>query len=93
MVNPSNVPDLPCPPTASATNNGQSYVVIYSSGVGAYGVRAQATVVVNSVACRLGGYTVPAFTVSACATARYSCATRRPELIRVQPENFFYTCP
>ncbi len=93
VVSPSNVPDLPCPPTSSATNNGQSYVVIYSSGAGAYGVRAQATVVVNSVACRFGGYTVPVFSVSACATARYSCGTRRPELIRVQPENFFYTCP
>ena len=32
VVSPSNVPDLPCPPTASATNNGQSYEVIYSSG-------------------------------------------------------------
>ena len=42
VVNPSNVPDLPCPPTASASNNGQSYEVIYSSGAGAYGVRAQA---------------------------------------------------
>jgi hypothetical protein len=93
VVSPSNVPDLPCPPTASATNNGQSYEVIYSSGGGAYGVRAQATVQVNSVACQFGGYTVPTFTVSACVTARYSCATRRPELIRVRPENFFYTCP
>jgi hypothetical protein len=93
VVSPSNVPDLPCPPTASATNNGQSYEVIYSSGAGAYGVRAQATVQVNSVACRLGGYAVPTFTVSACATARYACATRRPELIRVRPENFFFTCP
>jgi hypothetical protein len=93
VVSPSNVPDLPCPPTAAASNNGQSYEVIYSSGAGAYGVRAQATVQVNSVACRLGGYTVPTFTVSACATARYACTTRRPELVRVREENFFFTCP
>jgi Flp pilus assembly protein TadG len=54
-----------------------------------FGVRAQATVRVNSVALRLGGYVVPMLYVSAAATARYSCTTSRPELIRVRPENFF----
>jgi hypothetical protein len=93
VVSPSNVPDLPCPPTSAATSNAQSYEVLYASGAGAYGVRAQATAQVNSLACRLGGYTVPTFTVSACVTARYSCATRRPELVRVRSEDFFFTCP
>jgi Flp pilus assembly protein TadG len=53
-----------------------------------YGVRAQATVPVNSVVGSLGGYTVPAFSVSATATARYASPGNRPELIRVRPENF-----
>jgi len=53
-----------------------------------FGVRAQATVVVNSVACRLGGYVVPAFQVSATATARYAVGGGSPQLIRVRPENF-----
>jgi len=55
-----------------------------------YGVRAQATVQVASVAARLGGYTVPVLWVSAAATARYACAATQPQLIRVRPENFIY---
>lgn len=56
-----------------------------------YGVRAQATVQVNSVAAGLGGYDVPLLWVSATATARCACgAGTQPQLIRVRPENFFY---
>lgn len=53
-----------------------------------YGVRARATVPVNSVVAGFGGFTVPTFYVSATATARYSSTNSRPELIRVRPENF-----
>ncbi len=54
-------------------------------------VRAQATAPVNSVCCRLFGTVLPVFQVSACATAKYDCATKRTELIRVRQENFI--CP
>lgn len=54
-----------------------------------FAVRAQATVRANSVVGRFGGYVVPMFYVSATATARYSCTTLMPELIRIRPENFF----
>jgi Flp pilus assembly protein TadG len=56
-----------------------------------FGVRAQATVQVNSVAAGLGGYDVPVLWVSATATARCACGVgTQPQLIRVRPENVFY---
>ena len=56
-----------------------------------FGVRAQATIQVNSVAAGLGGYDVPVLWVSATATARCACGVgTQPQLIRVRPENFFY---
>jgi hypothetical protein len=91
VVHPSMEADLPCPSTSAANNNGQSWVKM-SGGTGrAYGVRAQATAPVNSVCCHLCGLDLNLFNVSACATARYDCTARRPELIRVRPENFI--CP
>jgi hypothetical protein len=91
VVHPSMEPDLPCPETSSANNNGQSWVVM-SGGLGrAFGVRAQATEPVGSVCCHLFDMDLNIFNVSACATARYDCIGRRPELIRVRPENFL--CP
>jgi Flp pilus assembly protein TadG len=64
-----------------------------ASGPVEFGVRAQATAPVNSVVAGWGRYTLPTFSVSANATARYSCLTRRAELIRVRPENYFFVWP
>jgi len=61
-------------------------------GGDAFAVRAQATCPVHSVCCQLFGETLPIFQVSACATARYPCGGS-PQLIRVRPENYFYTYP
>lgn len=58
----------------------------------AFAVRAQATCPVNSVCCQLFGEPLPIFQVSACATASYPCGGS-PQLIRVRPENYFYTYP
>ena len=55
-----------------------------------YGVRAQASVGVNSVCANWLGTAVPAlsFSVSARVTARYNHTVGSPELIRVRPENY-----
>lgn len=82
---------IPEAPAAGSGNDDQSYVIVGATSGNALGVRAQGTVNVNSVCCRLFDATLPVFRVSACATARYDCTVRRPELIRVTPENFI--CP
>ncbi len=87
-VHPTEIPDLPCPPSSAPNNNGQSYVGI--QGVGrAYAVRAQATAEVNSLFCRLCGITIGPFAVSAKSTAIYDCAERRPRLVRIET----FICP
>jgi len=88
VVHISGEADLPCTASSSQTNNGQSWVELRGGSGRDYGVRAQASVPVNSVCCRLFGATTGVFTVSACATARYTCANQVPELIRVRPENY-----
>lgn len=80
---------LPVTPAEGASNDNQSVLRMSSAGGGhAPAVRAQATAPVNSVCCRLFDKVLPVFHVSACATAKYDCATNRTELIRVRPENF-----
>ena len=69
----------------------QSYVIVGGVGGNPLAVRAQTTVGVNSVCCRFGGWTLPIFQVSACATASDDCTSVGPQLIRVRPEN--YICP
>jgi len=91
VVHISGEADLPCSASSAQTNNGQSWVELTGGSGRDYGVRAQATVPVNSVCCRLFGATTGIFSVSACATARYTCADQVPEMIRVRPENYF--CP
>lgn len=91
---PGNAPFvLPQAPASGNKNDDQSYVIVGATAGNALGVRAQGTANVNSVCCRLFDATLPVFKVSACATARYDCAVRRPELIRVTPENFICPAP
>jgi len=79
---------LPPAPGSGNNNDQQSYVVVGAAAGNALGVRAQGTVNVNSVCGHLFHAALPVFKVSASATARYDCSVRRPELIRVTPENF-----
>lgn len=84
---------LPYTAALGAQNDNQSVLRMGSAGGGrAPAVRAQAAAPVNSVCCRFFDKVLPLFHVSACATAKYDCATQRTELIRVRPENFI-SCP
>jgi hypothetical protein len=86
--------DLPCPLTSAANNDKPSIVMALGSGagVGSYVVRAQATHIVPSLICNFLGIDFGGpFTVSAQTTAMYDCELQRPQLIRVEPENFY--CP
>ena len=89
IVNPAMVPDLPPPPANAAGNNGQSYVLVNSTGNGKFGVRAQAMVPVQNVgfAPFLGNITK--YCVQAKATAEYDCVTRRVRLVRIDT----FLCP
>ncbi len=87
-VHPTEIPDLPCPPSSAPNNNGQSYVGI-AGGSNAYAVRAQATSEVNSLLCRICGISIGPFAVSAKSTAVYDCAEQRPRLIRIDQ----FICP
>lgn len=82
-VHPSGIADLPCPPSSSANNNGQSYVEIGGSGGTDFAVRAQAVMEVPSPISRLFGFTMPAYRVTAFTIAAYSCAEGVPRLVRV----------
>ena len=88
IVHPTMIPDLPCPPSSAAINNGQSYVLIGGTGQREFAVRAQATVNVSPL-CRC----LCAFSDDYCVTAKtiavYNCQTRRPRLIRVDE----FICP
>ncbi|MEW4456203.1 hypothetical protein AB1L30_26295 [Bremerella sp. JC817] len=76
--------DLPCPPTSSAGNNGQSWVEIGSGVNGNYfAVRTQATIGVESVVKSLGGFNLGPWGVSAKATAYFNCDEDDARLIRV----------
>src|SRR5262249_46565234 len=80
IVNASGVPDLPSPPTSSANNNGQSYVLISSTGTGKFGVRAQAIVPVQTLGFGSFLGTISQYCIQTKATAEYDCAVRRPKL-------------
>jgi len=90
IVHPALVPDLPCPVTSAANNNGQSYVLINATGGGKFGVRAQA--IIPAVPLNLGflGPIVQLnYCVQAKATAEYDCATGRIKLVRIDS----FICP
>lgn len=87
IVHPAMIPDLPCPPTAAANNNGQSYVLIGGPSR-EFAVRAQATIKVSPL-CRCLCAFNDHYCVTAKATAVYDCQTRRPKLIRVDR----FICP
>jgi len=87
-VHPTEIPDLPCPPSSAPNNNGQSYVGV-AGAARSYAVRAQATAAVNSLFCQLCGVTFGPFSVSAKSTAVYDYAIRRPRLIRIDE----FICP
>ena len=87
IVHPTMIPDLPCPPTAAASNNGQSYVLI-GAGFAEFAVRAQATVNVSPL-CRCLCAFNDDYCVSSKTIAVYDCVTRRPKLIRVDR----FICP
>jgi len=97
VVHPTGLPDLPCP-SGNSGNNGQSLVFVqdpYSGGGGGggsgdpFGVRAQATVDVNTICGSLLGGLLSPFSVSARTTAIYDCTTNEVRLIRVEQ----FICP
>jgi hypothetical protein len=89
IVHPALIPDLPCPATSASNNNGQSYVLINSTGSGKFGVRAQAIVPVQPLGFGSFLGTIAEYCVQAKTTAEYDCATRRVTLIRVDT----FICP
>jgi hypothetical protein len=93
VVHPFEILDLPCPPNSSNNpdKNGQSYREIGGNDGRPFAVRAQKTVLLESLFCRFCGVLFGPYEISACATAMYDCEIRRPRLIRVRPENFI--CP
>ncbi len=98
IIHPNGVPDLPCPPGASANNNGQALASVVAgscSGGGgsgqAFAVRAQGTYSVPSICSSLFGLPVGPFQVTAKADALYDCALQRPRLYHLEERNFI--CP
>jgi putative Flp pilus-assembly TadE/G-like protein len=89
IVNPLNIPNLPCPPASANNNNGQSFVLISGAGNRKFGVRAQSIFPVQT----LGGFSflgnITQYCIKVKTTAEYDCATRRPKLTRVHT----YICP
>lgn len=83
-VHPSGIEDLPCPPSSSGTNNGQSYALLTGgAGGGEFAVRAQAVLAVPSPVCSLFGLKIPRYRVSAHAIAVYDCGSKSVRLQRV----------
>ncbi len=89
IVHPADIPDLPCPPAAATTNNGQSYALIGGAGLRDFAVRAQKTIEVPGLICWFCTLPIGPFNVSACSTAMYDCIDRRPRLVRVEE----FICP
>ncbi len=88
--NPAGIPDLPCPPSSSAKNNGQSYVLTGGTGgSGKFAVRAQAKVPVPNLMSNFCGIGCGPSYVTACTTAIYDCTEGRPRLVRIDK----YICP
>lgn len=94
VVHPTGLPDLPCP-TGNPANNGQSLLNLQQTFAGGgggttpFGVRAQASVNVNSVCGNLFGLILGPQSVSAESTAIYECNVNDPRLIRVDQ----FICP
>jgi hypothetical protein len=82
------IPDLPGPPTSSANNNGQSYVLLSAGASSKFGVRAQAMVEVPTLASVFLG-NIGSSRIQAKATAEYDCLTRRVRLVRIDE----FVCP
>jgi hypothetical protein len=90
IVHANGVPDLPCPPTSAANNNGQSFVLVNAIGSGKFGVRAQAIIPVVPLNLGFLGPIVQLdYCVQAKATAEYDCATGRINLVRIDT----FICP
>lgn len=89
IVHPAGIPDLPCPPSSAANNNGQSYVLLRGGSGRAFAVRAQAVVPVRSPWCNIFGMNFGVSYVTAHATAVYDCTQQRPRLVRVDK----FLCP
>jgi hypothetical protein len=84
VVHGRQIPDLPCPPTSSATNNGQSFVVLDGAGQGrTFAVQAQGEFEVPMVISQLFGCDFGPFVIQGEAFAYYNCEERRPCLIRI----------
>lgn len=88
-VHPSGIEDLPCPPASEANDNGQSYAVLSGRGRGDFAVRAQASVQVPSLFCKVFGFESRPYRVSAKTLAVYTCEDRQPRLLRAER----YICP
>ncbi len=89
VLHPGLYPDVPCPPSSSPGNNGQSLAFANGSGGNAFGVRAQAIVPVKNPFCGFCGLTLTPHYVTVQTTAIYDCTQRRPRLVRVDE----YICP
>ena len=84
LVHGRQIADLPCPPTSSASNNGQSFVEVDGQAqTRKFAVKVQGQIEVPMVISELFGCDFGPFTIQAEATAYYNCEERRPCLIRV----------
>ena len=84
VVHGRQIPDLPCPPTSSANNNGQSFVVLDGAGQGrSFAVQAQGEFEVPMVISQLFGCDFGPFVIQGEAFAYYNCEVRRACLIRI----------
>lgn len=88
VVHPLRIPNLPVPPAAGNNNNGQSYALATGTGLGQFGVRAQAKIQVRSFGSLFLGH-IADYCVQAKATAVYDCTTRRARLVRINT----FICP
>jgi hypothetical protein len=89
IVSSTQLPDVPCPPSSSAVNNGQSLALLHGGGGNIFGVRAQAIAPVVNPFCGFCGLTLQPHYVNVRTTAIYDCVERRPRLIRIDE----YICP
>jgi hypothetical protein len=87
IVNPSGIPNLPCPPSGSGTpHNHQSYAY---SVAGGYAVRAQKTIPITPICASLFGFSAGPTTVMAHTTAVWDGDNKQSKLIRVDQ----FICP
>jgi hypothetical protein len=89
VVHPAQIPDLPCPSSSAANNNGQSYVLVGGGGQRPFAVRVQAIVPVNVFWPKILNCSCAFNYASGCVTAVYDCTTQRPRLISVDR----FICP